>query len=77
MLIVKVQWDVDCPHISKEDPEEDCVGVNDPVEGGLVIWGGVSPFCNKGADVSDGACSKGAPCGVPVDKAFKTVPAMV
>jgi len=76
MLIVEVRRDVDGPHISEEDPEEDCVGVDDPVEGGLVVWGGVSLFRDKGADVSDGACGKGAPRGVPVDNAFETVPAI-
>ena len=78
MLIVEVRRDVDGPHISEEDPEaeEDCVGVDDPVEGGLVVWGGVSLFRNKGADASEGACGKGAPRGAPVDNAFETVPAI-
>lgn len=77
MLIVEVRRDVDGPHISEDDPEAegDCVGVDDPVEGGLVVWGGVSLFRNKGADASDGACGKGAPREAPVDNAFETVPA--
>jgi hypothetical protein len=76
MLIVEVRRDVDGAHISEEGPEEDGVGVDDPVDGGLVVWG-VSLFRDKRADVSDGACGNGAPRGVPVDdNEFETVPAI-
>lgn len=37
MLVAEVRRDVDGPRIIEEDPEEDCVGVDDPVEGGLVV----------------------------------------
>lgn len=37
MLIVEVRRDVDGPHIIEEVPEEVGVGVDDPVEGGLVV----------------------------------------
>jgi hypothetical protein len=37
MFTAELRRDVDDPHTNEEGPEEECVGVDDPVEGGLVV----------------------------------------
>ncbi len=37
MFTAELRRDVDGPHTNEEDPDEECVGVDDPVEGGLVV----------------------------------------
>jgi len=37
MLAVELRREADGDHTNEENPEEECVGVDDPVEGGLVV----------------------------------------
>jgi hypothetical protein len=60
MLKVELRWDVDGARTSGEDP-----GVGGVAEKGvLLVWGRISSFRREGADASEEARDKEAPCEV-------------
>lgn len=62
MFTVGLRREVDDARDNEEYPGGECIGDgnDDAVEGGLVVWGGVSPFRGKRVEPSDETCGEEA-----------------
>ena len=66
----ELRRDVGGLRTKEEDPGDGSVGVEDAVEGGLVVWGGVSVIRSEAVDASDEIYAREAPCGAALDGTF-------